>query len=202
MNHLAHFHLAGDSEALIVGALLGDFVKGPLRGEWPEAWEAGIRLHRRTDALTDQHPEVIALLETLPGEFRRFGGIMLDVCFDHCLTRHWSRFHDQPLEDFARRTYTALNAASEDLPPPARRLAGRLARYDILCGMCEWEMVDGMLTRIGQRLSRDNPLHEAAGVLSEHYERIEQGFLALYPELQQILEREKKRALASDRHLP
>ncbi len=35
MNHLAHFALAGEEEALVIGALLGDYVKGPLAGRLP-----------------------------------------------------------------------------------------------------------------------------------------------------------------------
>ena len=35
MNHLAHFALAQASDDLMLGGFLGDFVKGPLRGERP-----------------------------------------------------------------------------------------------------------------------------------------------------------------------
>mgnify|MGYP003629303282 FL=1 len=68
MNYLAHFHLAQQlasrcglderdamQQGLLIGGLLGDFVKGPLRGNYPATWEVGIRLHRRIDALTDSH---------------------------------------------------------------------------------------------------------------------------------------------------
>ena len=56
MNYLAHFHLAArlasergeEGDGLLIGALLGDYVKGPLRGDYPDDWEEGIRLHRRT----------------------------------------------------------------------------------------------------------------------------------------------------------
>ena len=53
MNYLAHFHLAGDDPAMIGGALLGDFVKGSLGGEYHRDLERGIRLHRRIDAFSD-----------------------------------------------------------------------------------------------------------------------------------------------------
>jgi acyl carrier protein phosphodiesterase len=51
VNHLAHFHLAGECEHLVVGALLGDYVKGPLTGALPQALERGVRLHRRAESL-------------------------------------------------------------------------------------------------------------------------------------------------------
>lgn len=189
MNYLAHFHLASragtasDRQALIVGALLGDFVKGPLRGDWPADWERGIALHRRIDALTDSHDEVIALLETLPPGYRRYGGIMLDVCFDYCLSRHWRHFHDTELSEFTQQVYRVLAGVEAQLPAPARRQAQRLRRYDVLCQMGNWQTVDGMLTRIGQRLRRANPLDASAAVLQQHLPAVEQRFMRLYPQL-------------------
>ena len=52
MNYLAHSHLAArlasergeEGDGLLIGALLGDHVKGPLRGEYPDDVEEGIRL--------------------------------------------------------------------------------------------------------------------------------------------------------------
>ena len=58
MNYLAHLHLGGDRPAQLLGSLYGDFVKGPLAGQWPAEIEAGIRLHRRIDAFTDPFHEV------------------------------------------------------------------------------------------------------------------------------------------------
>ena len=41
MNHLAHFHLTGGSEPRVVGALLGDCIKGPLDGRLSQPLELG-----------------------------------------------------------------------------------------------------------------------------------------------------------------
>jgi acyl carrier protein phosphodiesterase len=60
MNYLAHLHLGGQEPDALLGSLYGDFVKGPLRGQWPAKVEAGIRLHRRIDAFTDSHAQVLA----------------------------------------------------------------------------------------------------------------------------------------------
>ncbi len=190
MNYLAHFHLAGDQPGLIVGALLGDYVKGPLRGAYPADWERGIRLHRRIDALTDNHPLVSQRLAALPAGYRRYGGIMLDVCFDHCLSRHWSDFHPQPLSDFSAGIFAQLAPHLEALPPGATRQARRLQQFEVLENMERWRTVENMLARIGQRLKRDNPLGSSATVLAEQYADIERTFLALYPELVAQLDRE------------
>ncbi len=197
MNYLAHFHLAsiarrGDEDSgLIVGALLGDYIKGPLKNEWPSEWERGIALHRRIDALTDSHDEVNALLGGLPAQYRRYGGIMFDVCFDYCLVQHWENFHPEPLPDFAQQIYATLERQYADFPAPARKQAQRLARYDVLVNMGNWQTVDNMLVRISQRLKRDNPLAKSASVLKSQLPNIEAHFLRLYPQLLELLANEK-----------
>ena len=65
MNYLAHFHLAGEQPAMIKGALLGDFVKGPLRGQFDAATERGIELHRNIDAFS-AIPKPLSTLERVP----------------------------------------------------------------------------------------------------------------------------------------
>lgn len=197
MNYLAHFHLATvvaeasehPEHELLVGALLGDFVKGPLRGEWQTGLEAGIALHRRIDALTDTHPEVIALLEQLPADYRRYGGIMLDVCFDYCLSRQWGNFCTQPLPDFTGQVYATLTDSNEILPPKAKQQAQRLQRYDVLGSMHHWQTVTNMLARIGLRLQRSNPLEHSAEILADNLPAIEQHFMRLYPELMDTVRR-------------
>jgi Uncharacterized protein conserved in bacteria len=96
MNHLAHVLLAGDEEALQLGGMLGDFVHGrPDPQRWPERVIAGIRLHRAIDVYTDAHAEVLAAKARLPPPYRRYAGIALDMWFDHCLARDFTRWDDR-----------------------------------------------------------------------------------------------------------
>ena len=85
MNYLAHILLSGDNLDTQVGGLLGDFVKGPLQGQYPESVEEGIFLHRQLDAFTDAQPEVRNLIRTFSTQWRRFAGIIIDIVFDHLL---------------------------------------------------------------------------------------------------------------------
>lgn len=191
MNYLAHFHLADavarrsgfDDQGLLIGGLLGDFVKGPLRGAHPHPWEVGIRLHRRIDALTDTHPLTRQCLEDLPKEYRRYGGIMLDLCFDHCLSTQWPRLHPDPLPAFNQRTYRQVLDHAADFPRAASRQMQILADYDVLSGMSDWQRIEAMLKRIGQRIVRANPLANCGPTLARQMPTIEARFLELYPQL-------------------
>lgn len=191
MNYLAHFHLArrvahntGLVEAdLLIGALLGDAVKGPLKGDYPPGWEVGIRLHRRIDALTDRHPVVTALAERLPSHYRRFAGIMLDVCFDHCLSLDWDRHEAQALPSFSHHCYRHLLPHRQAFPQAAARQIYYLSHYDVLSGLDHWPHIEAMLARIDQRFRRPTPLAEAGPTLAQALPAVRRGFHELYPSL-------------------
>ena len=191
MNYLAHFLLAQqlaercelDTKGLLIGGLLGDFVKGPLRGDYPNTWETGIRLHRRIDALTDSHPLVSDCLNALPTHYRRYGGIMLDVCFDHCLSLNWQAFHHQDLKAFNTQIYHSVLEYSNDYPSAAKRQIRVLADHDVLSHMGQWQTIEAMLGRIGQRVKRNNPLAVCGPELARILPLINQQFTALYPQL-------------------
>ena len=55
MNYLAHLLLAGDQPESVIGAMLGDFVRGRQAEQYSAGIRAGIRLHVRIDSFTDSH---------------------------------------------------------------------------------------------------------------------------------------------------
>jgi len=183
MNHLAHFQLSQGSHGWMIGGLLGDFVKGPLQGRYPVQWEEGIHLHRLIDAFSDQHSEWRNCYQLFQPQFRRFSGIMLDIAADHFLCRHWHQFETVPLGTFCSTVYTLLEQTTQ-LPDEARSLAGHLVRGQSLQRYNDPSSMGAALTRIGKRLKRDNPLHQAEQELLLNYQAIEQCFLSFYPQLQ------------------
>lgn len=184
MNFLAHFHLAWPEEGLILGALEGDFYKGPLQGDLPRDIERGVVLHRAIDAYTDRHDQVAQLRRALPPRLRRYAGILIDLSFDHVLARHWQDFSDLPLREFNTTVYTTLHAQGALLSPAARAMSQRLQDHDILHLYREWRTVTASAQRIGERFTRGNPFADLADELTPLVSDIERAFLAFYPELQ------------------
>ncbi len=183
MNFLAHFHLAWPDEGLVAGGLEGDYYKGPLRGELPEDIERGVRLHRAVDAYTDSHPLIAQLRRELPGELRRYAGILIDLSFDHFLSKHWDHYCDIPLAQFNAAVYRSLQSREHALSGGSRRMLARLVEYDILGLYLDWETVPASAARIGQRLRRSNPLADIGPQLSPARGMLEQAFLGFYPDL-------------------
>lgn len=165
MNHLAHVLLAGDDEALRLGALLGDFVHGAPDPALPAGVAAGIRLHRAIDTFTDAHPEVAAARALFAPPYRRYAGILLDMWFDHCLARDFPRWSAVPLEAFSAGVRTLLHRHDALLPEGLRRFRGYMEAHDLPAGYARREEIGRALLGISRRLRRANPVGEALPVL-------------------------------------
>ncbi len=183
MNFLAHFHLAWPDAELIAGGLEGDYYKGPLRGGLPPGLEAGVRLHRAIDAYTDQHPRIAHLRAQLPPQLRRYAGILIDLSFDHYLSRHWSRYCDVELTRFNADVYAALAANRDQLSPGSQGMLERLEEHDILNLYHDWRTVTATAERIGERFGRGNPFVGIASAIGPARKDLEATFLAFYPQL-------------------
>ncbi|XOV81232.1 MAG: ACP phosphodiesterase [Aestuariibacter sp.] len=87
MNYLAHLHLANLTDTSLLGAFLGDFVKGKGYQAWPENVAQGIILHRKIDTYTDAHPENQVMRSHFPKHLRRMAGVVMDIYYDHLLAK-------------------------------------------------------------------------------------------------------------------
>jgi acyl carrier protein phosphodiesterase len=184
VNFLAHFHLAWPDRGLLAGGLEGEYYKGPLRGDLPRPIERGVLLHRAIDAYTDQHALIVQLRREFPRALRRYAGILIDLSFDHCLSRHWPRFSNIPMREFNAAVYRSLRAQQADLSESSRAMLARLQQYDILARYTDWEAVPASAARVGLRLRRGNPLAATERELAGLRGTLEEVFLAFYPELQ------------------
>lgn len=193
MNHLAHVVLAGTDEGLRLGAFLGDHIKGRAAlNELPPDWAAGVILHRRIDTLSDAHPAVTAVLETLEPPWRRYGGVILDVLFDHMLTRYWQRFGEVRLPTLADEIDELLARHRSDLPPRLVRFSLWAERRGLWQRYGERSMLDEIFTLLARRHGRAWPLAYGARLLDDRQAAIEQAFLEMFPELQARIARERE----------
>ena len=194
MNYLAHAFLSRASPELLIGGLLGDFVKGALGERYTPAVRAGILLHRAIDRYTDAHPTVRASCALISPARRRFAAILVDVFYDHFLARHWQRYADRPLAEFTQQVYATLLPHRASYPERLQRILPRMAADDWLASYAEIESVDAALHGIARRFRR----YPRAAVLSDgvqelllNYAALEQQFLDFFPELLGFVENER-----------
>jgi acyl carrier protein phosphodiesterase len=189
MNHLAHALLAGNDDALRLGGMLGDFVRGAPEAAWPADVATGIRLHRAIDAYTDSHPQVLAAKARLAPPYRRYAGILLDMWFDHLLARDFDRWSAQPLDGFSADLRHLLREHEAALPPGLARFLRYMQVNGLPAGYAQPDVVAQALAGIGQRLRRDNPLAEALPVLQAQDRALGEHFEVFFPELREFAQR-------------
>ncbi len=193
MNLLAHALLAAPEADLMLGSLIGDFVRGRIDPELKPEVRAGIALHRAIDAYTDAHAEIAAARALFAPPFRRYAGILIDVWFDHLLARQWSRFGEGELADFSDRVRALLDANDDVVPERMRRFVEYLHAHDLPAAYRHTAVIGDVLRGMSQRLTRNNPLDEALPVLVARHGALQQRFEAFFPELRNFAAVERVR---------
>ncbi len=203
MNYLAHFHLAGNNEGLIVGAFLGDFIKGPLTINPPSQLNSpaplsadtvrGIQLHRRIDHYVDHLPQLVALGNELPKPARRFKGIFLDLYCDCALINHWQQVHSVSLTEFTSNILTVLEQHRHCFPATAEKLYSRMVQYNLLSNYNNRDVMDAILDRIGRRLNKVEELKQGQQAMWELKSQWDKSFLDNYSQIVQFANNEKQK---------
>lgn len=185
MNYLAHLVLAGDDEALRLGAMLGDFVRGrDVLQAFPEAVRTGIELHRHIDAHTDALPEIAALRAWFPTDFRRYAGIVIDLAVDHELAQRWERYSNNSLERYDRDVRAMLARNDALVPDRLRRFMDYADRRGLFAAYRDPAEILHSLRGIGRRLSRPNPLHRVDEIWDGLQPLMAANFTALFTKAQ------------------
>ena len=193
MNFLAHCLIgsraAGDqpgapsAEALLAGGFLGDFVKGRVPVEMPFDLALGVRLHRRVDAYSNQHPDIRASCDRFPAELRRLAPILVDILCDHLLSRTWSEYHDQEIAQFTESNYAQVAEHADWLPDTGLEFLDYAREKDLFARYGDWSVAEGAMRSITRRLKRPelNPLLSAT--VPPLLEALEADFHRYFPDI-------------------
>jgi acyl carrier protein phosphodiesterase len=183
MNFLAHAFLARDDTDLLLGSMMGDFVKGPLDDRYAPAITRGLMLHRGVDTYTDAHALVARSRTRIGASRRRYAGILVDLFYDHYLARYWSEYAAMPLDQFTASVYARLLERPHLLPERLRSIAPHMARTDWLGSYRDTAAVGVALDRIGTRLKRGNALLGSVEELLANYAGLETDFREFFPDV-------------------
>lgn len=183
MNYLAHLYLAVGSDEFLLGSLLGDFVKGNMRNDYSDAIEQGIIFHRKVDVFADSHSTTVHCKNLFSSKRRRFAGVIVDICYDHFLSKHWSNYSHIELDAFAAHVYTVLQEHYEILPERLQKALPRMRRQNWLSAYGTLKGVEITLNRISKRITRQDMLFGAVNEVSDNYDRLEKNFFAFFPDL-------------------
>jgi len=183
MNFLAHLFLDSSSDDTLLGSLLGDFVKGDIEGRFSTEISDSILLHRKIDSFADSHMVTRKSRNRISTLRGRFAGIIVDVCYDHFLSRHWLHFSTIDLKSFVDRVYAVLIKNRSLLPERLRRILPFMISQNWLGSYIHLEKVGYALDRIAGRLSRGGQFKRAVTEIEANYEVLEIDFFAFFPDL-------------------
>lgn len=187
MNWLAHAFLSKQNIEFRVGNILPDMVSITELKKFSPLFQEGIRCHKAIDMFTDSHPIVKEGISRLPVHYKRFGGILTDVFYDHFLAKNWHIYSQTSLGDFSRDFYNNLTYIEDAVPADILYRFQRMLEHNIFESYRDISGVMVTLQRIDQRLRRPANLGNAIAVLEEHYDIFESGFSAFFPELQKYV---------------
>lgn len=183
MNWLAHLFLSEPTPAFRIGNLLPDLVSAPALSGLPPEFLRGVRQHRRIDAFTDSHAVFRRSVARVKPEFRRFGGILVDIFYDHFLSRDWPSLSPIPLPAFVDEVYASFEIHQHEIPTEAYAHLERMKSANWLCAYGDLGGVSTTLGRIGLRLRRPVPLANAISVLEDDYAGFQDDFAAFFPQV-------------------
>ncbi|WP_299693033.1 ACP phosphodiesterase [Hydrocarboniphaga sp.] len=182
MNYLAHLYLADRADADMAGAILGDFVRGPDMTRFAPAIAHSIRLHRRIDTITDQHPLVLGAMARFEPGPRRYAPIILDVLWDYVLATDWARYSSEPYADFCSRGARAVAASGSLFEWPRRPTHSGFTT--LLRSYATETGIDFALRRIAARLKKPEPMLEACKGWQQHAPALREELPALIGDLE------------------
>ena len=186
MNYLAHIVLSPLHVEYQIGNVLADPLKGQAWQGSSKRHRAGMQMHSAIDIFTDQHPLVHKSKSRLAarGHLR---GVVIDVLYDHFLSKHWSQFMSEDFDGFIDRFHDQAHVHGKQLPLDAQRFVLRMVDSNLLRSYQRVEQLTHCFQRIDTRLSQRTLKRESTSghyaAIEQHYDALEQDFLGFYPEL-------------------
>jgi acyl carrier protein phosphodiesterase len=184
LNFLAHAYLSFDDDALIIGNMVSDFVKGKAIEDYTPAIQRGLRLHRTIDAFTDAHPINKEAKKFFSSAVGRYNGAFLDIALDHFLATDPKRFTPDALKSFSTRVYGLLETNITNLPENFREVFHYMKQHDWLYNYASLpgiqRSLEGMVRR-ARYLPDDAPIYSS---FLQHYDDLKAAYEAFFPELE------------------
>ncbi|MBL7764674.1 MAG: DUF479 domain-containing protein [Chitinophagaceae bacterium] len=183
LNYLAHAHLSFEYNEILVGNIMGDFIKGNRYNQYPQGIRQGILLHRWIDHFTDSHPIVHDALMVFRDGFRLSGGVFLDILFDHFLANDSAYFSEESLKEYTHATYSHLLAHQHHFSDDMRTFFSYMQSYDWLF---HYRFKDGLERSIMGMCKRHPRLGDgtkALALIDTNYEKLRDDYIKFYPEL-------------------
>ena len=183
MNFLAHIFLSGDDEEVMIGNFIADAVKGKNYLGYSDGIIKGVLLHRRIDAFTDSHVVVGESKRRLRPKYRKYAGIIVDMYYDHFLSKYWENYSEVSLSQFVGNAYQVFQRRIDCLPSRIQLMLPHMIEFDWLTNYAHLEGITGALGGLSRRARYDSGMEYAVNDLKQDYCKYKCEFELFFPEL-------------------
>jgi acyl carrier protein phosphodiesterase len=184
MNFLGHVFLSGTPSKVMVGNFLGDFVRKSQIEHWNHELQKGFKLHHEIDRFTDSHELVRQSKQRLVPKYRHYASVIVDIYYDHFLSKNWRVYSDIELKSYTTNTYEFLVMHDEVFPEKALRTLQYMKSTDWLYNYQYMDGIEMALTGMSRRAKFDSKMDLAIHDLKNDYELYEQEFKDFMPEIE------------------
>jgi len=183
MNFLAHAHLSGKNNDVLLGNFVADAIKGKKLLEYRKEIQYGILLHRKIDSFTDKHELFMQSVGRVRKDFGRYSGIVIDIYYDHFLALNWKEYDDRELHVFAAYIYGILTRNVFILPNRTKKLLPFMISQNWLTSYANFDGLKHVFNGMDRRTGRVSGMDNAVSVLKQNYVELFADFKAYYPVL-------------------
>jgi acyl carrier protein phosphodiesterase len=191
MNFLAHLYLSGDSSELLIGNFIADAVKGKEYQKYSEGIIKGIKLHRKIDGFTDQHPIVHRSVERLRPAYSKYSPVITDIFYDHYLAANWHQYSPTPLNIYARDIYKLIMEHLDMMPSRVQRFLPYMIQGNWLYNYSNFEGIENVLKGMSRRAKFVSHMENSIHDLRKDYQFYEEEFNLFFPELIKFAEEQR-----------
>ncbi|HYC39813.1 MAG TPA: ACP phosphodiesterase [Chitinophagaceae bacterium] len=170
MNYLAHARLSFGNPEILVGNIISDFVKGKKKFDYPLAVQKGIALHRAIDSFTDTHEASRKAKQVFRPHYRLYGGVFVDITYDHFLALDGLEFPGETLLDFSHQVYHTLEGHADHLPARFAALFPYMKRHNWLFHYRETEGIRRSFEGIARRARYVSEAETAFRLFLQNYQ--------------------------------
>lgn len=183
MNYLAHAYLSNNEKELLIGNFIADHVRGNHLESYPPGIIEGIKLHRRIDTFTDEHPLFRKSKRLFYKDFEKHSGILVDIYFDYFLAKDFDKHSKTPLGQFSQNVYSIYNENIKHLPETSARFLSYVLSNNIYVSYASIEGISQVLYHLSHRIKHGVALQESVKVLKENLAEIQGNFDDFFKDL-------------------
>ncbi len=155
MNYLGHALISGSNNNILIGNMLGDFIKGKQYLNFPVDIQKGMRYHRLIDEYTDKHQSIRSATKILREDGIKYAGVFIDIFFDYFIANDSDNFENKKeLESFTLSVLKSLEEAQHLMTDSMKTYFGYMIRYNWLYHYGSKEGIEKSIMGIIKRYPR------------------------------------------------